>query len=118
MEVQWSKADDGSWCLLDQVEPWQLDGHGVFVIWRSGTSAEVSAVLYVGRGLLKDAFARCRHEPALRSAGLHVTWATIHDVRMLDGVAVYLCRHLRPIWGQALPVVPPMPVNLPLRALG
>ena len=117
MEVQWSKADDGRWCQWDTVEPWHLDGHGVFVIWRNGSGVEVSAVLYVGRGQLRDEVARCRRTSWFQNPGdLFVTWATIHDVRTVDSIAAYLYRQLRPIWGEVVPVVPQVPVNLPIRA--
>jgi hypothetical protein len=117
MEVQWSKADDGRWWQWESVGPWDLDGHGVFVIWRTGSGVEISAVLYVGRGSLKDEFARCRRISTLQNPdGLYVTWATIHDLRMVDAIAAYLHRELRPIWGEAVPVVPQVPINLPIRA--
>jgi hypothetical protein len=117
MEVQWSKADDGRWWQWDSVEPWNLDGNGVFVVWRSGSGAEISAVLYVGHGSLKDEFARCRRSSTLQNPdSLRVTWATIHDLRMVDSIASYLYRELRPIWGEVVAVAPQTPINLPIRA--
>jgi hypothetical protein len=117
MEVQWSKADDGRWWQWERVEPWNLDGQGVFVIWRTGRGAEVSAVLYVGRGSLKDEFARCRRSATLQNPdSLRVTWATIHDRRKVDSIASYLYRELRPIWGEVVSVAPQTPINLPIRA--
>jgi hypothetical protein len=116
LQLQWSKTDDGHWWPFERVEPFRLDSYGVFAIWRSGTSAEVSVVVYVGRGSLKDEFARCRREPVFRSAGLYVTWATVPDIRMLDSIASYVYRELRPVWGDVPPLVPPLAVNLPLTA--
>lgn len=116
LKLQWSKTVDGSWWLFDHVQPSQLDPYGVFVVWRNGTGAKVSAVMYVGRGSLQHEFARCRRDPAFRVAGLHVTWATVADTRMLDSIAAYLYQHLRPIWGDVPPLVTPLPVNLPLSA--
>jgi hypothetical protein len=116
LQLQWSKAVDGSWWQFDQVQPTQLDPYGVFVVWKNGGGVKVSAVLYVGRGSLKDEFARCRRDPAFRAAGVYVTWATVSDVRMLDSIAAYLYQHLRPMWGDVPPLVPPSPVNLPLSA--
>src|SRR5262245_26311011 len=116
MELQWAKTDDGRWWRWQRVEPWNLDGHGVFVIWRNGNGAEVSAVLYVGRGSLRDEVDRCQRSPTFQNPDdLHVTWATVHDLRMLDSIAAYLYRQLRPIWGEVVPVVPQMPINLPIR---
>ena len=115
MQLEWSKTADGGWWAFDRVEP-GLDSHGVFVIWRNGGTQSVSAVLYVGRGLLRDEFARCRRDPLFRGEGLYVTWAPVADARMLDSVAAYLYRELRPLWGEVTPFVPPFPVNLPLTA--
>jgi hypothetical protein len=116
VQLQWSKTSDGSWWLFDQVSPKLLDSHGVFVAWRNGTGVHVSAVLYVGRGSLRDEFARCRRDPLFHSDSVYVTWATVQDVRMLDPIAAYLYRELRPLWGEVIPMVPPLPVNLPLTA--
>jgi hypothetical protein len=116
MPLQWSKTVDGGWWLFDQVSPKQLDTHGVFIAWRNGSGVRVSAVLYVGRGSLRDEFARCRRDPLFRAEGVYATWAAVHDARMLDPIAAYLYRELRPIWGETVPLVPPLPVNLPLTA--
>jgi hypothetical protein len=115
LELHWSKAFDGTWCSLGDVAPEQLVGHGVFVIWRKGGATAVSGMLYVGRGSLRDAFGRCLHDPIFRAEGLHITWATVNDPRMLDSVAAYLYQKLRPMWGEAV-YAPSMPVNLPLTA--
>jgi hypothetical protein len=85
------------------------------VIWRNGGEGRVSSVLYVGRGSLRDEFARCRRDPLFRTEGLYVTWANVHDRQMLDPIGAYLYQHLHPIWGEAV-VAPPLPVNLPLTA--
>jgi hypothetical protein len=117
MEVQWQKTDDGRWWQWERLAPGQLEGHGVFVIWRNGSGAEVSAVLYVGRGSLREEFTRCRRTATFQNPGdLYVTWAAVDDLRMLDSIAAYLYRQLRPIWGEVVPVVPQMPINLPIRA--
>ena len=116
MQLQWSTAVDGSWWLFDHVEPARLDAYGVFVIWRSRGGENVSAVLHVGRGCLRDEFARCRRDPIFRAEGLYVTWAPVTDVQTLDGIAAYVYRELRPLWGEVAPLVPPLPVNLPLTA--
>jgi len=115
VQLQWS-AVDGSWWLLDHVQPAQLDAYGVFVVWRHGDGMKVSSVLYVGRGWLRDEFAKCRRDPIFRADGLCVTWAVVADVQKLDGIGAYIYRELRPIWGEVTPVVPPLPVNLPLTA--
>jgi hypothetical protein len=58
LELHWYKHAAGHWCLLDDVDPTALEtGYGVFVIWRQGAAAKVSAVLYVGRGRLKSELA-------------------------------------------------------------
>ena len=116
MQLQWCKASDGTWWQFDEVTPKQLDAYGVFVAWRNGSDVKVSTVLYVGRGSLRDEFARCRRDPLFRSEGVYVTWATVYDVRVLDSIAAYLYRELRPLWGEVVPLVPPLPVNLPLTA--
>lgn len=115
LELQWSKRPDGSWYRLADVAPQQLSGHGVFIIWRNGSAVTVSAVLYAGRGFLRDEFARCMHDPIFRADGLYMTWATVNDIRMLDPVAAYIYQRLRPIWGEAV-FAPSIPVNLPLTA--
>jgi hypothetical protein len=48
--------------------------------------------------------------------GLYVTWASVSDMRMLDSIGAFLYRELRPIWGEVIAMVPPLPVNLPLTA--
>jgi hypothetical protein len=115
VQLQWSKRPDGDWYLFNDVELGQLDRHGVFVIWLNGSGVKVSAVLYVGRGDLKHEFARCRRDPLFRSTGLHVTWATVDDIRELDGIAAYLYHQLSPMWGEAV-IAPSTPVNLPITA--
>jgi hypothetical protein len=115
LELQWSKRPDASWWVFAEVAPGQLEGSGVFVIWRNGGSAKVSAVLYVGRGFLRDEFARCHRDPLFSSDGLRVTWAAVHDMRLLDPIGAYLYQQLRPIWGEAV-LAAPTPVNLPLTA--
>jgi hypothetical protein len=115
VQLQWSKQPQGRWWLFADVAPAQLEGPGVFVIWRDGGGAKVSAVLYVGRGSLRDEFARCHRDPIFSSAGLYVTWATVHDMQMIDPIGAYLYQHLHPLWGEAV-LAPPIPVNLPLTA--
>ena len=114
--LQWSKRTDNTWWLFSDVELGQLDGHGLFVVWLNGSGVEVSAVLYVGRGDLRYEFARCRRDPLFRTTGLYVTWAKLHDIRELDGIAAYLYHQLRPMWGEAVPSAQPVQVNLPVTA--
>lgn len=116
MQLHWSKRHDGGWYRFNDVELGQLDGHGVLVIWLNGSGVKVSAVLYVGRGDLKQEFARCRRDPLFRTTGLYVTWATVNDARMIDSVAAYLYHRLSPMWGEAVPSVQPMAVDLPVSA--
>jgi hypothetical protein len=115
LELQWSKRLDGSWYPLAEVVPQQLSGEGVFVLWRNGSGAKVSVVLYVGRGFLRDEFARCLHDPLFHAQGIYMTWATVNDARILESVAAYLYQRLRPMWGEAV-YAPATPVNLPLTA--
>jgi hypothetical protein len=115
LQLQWSKRPDGGWYLFNDVDLSQLDGYGVFVIWLNGSGVQVSAVVYVGRGDLKYEFARCRRDPLFRT-GLHVTWANVTDIRTLDHIGAYLYHQLHPLWGEAVPSVPPLAVNLPLTA--
>ena len=116
LSLHWSKRPDGGGYLLNDVDLSQLDGHGVFVVWLNGSGVQVSAVLYVGRGDLKYEFARCRRDPLFRSTGLHVTWAMVNDIRTLDHIGAYLYQQLHPMWGEVVPSVPPLPVNLPITA--
>jgi hypothetical protein len=116
MQLQWSKAADGTWWQFEHVHPKALNSYGVFVCWHNGSGVQVSAVLYVGRGLLRDEFAKCLRDPLFRSERVYVTWATVRDASMLDAIAAYLYRELRPIWGEVPPIVPPVPVNLPMWA--
>jgi hypothetical protein len=113
VELHWSKRADGNWWRFADVAPGQLEGPGVFVVWRNGNAARVSTVLYVGRGFLRDEFARCRRDPIFSSEGLYVTWAAVPDMRMLEPLGAYLYQQLRPMWGEAV-LAPPMPINLPL----
>jgi hypothetical protein len=116
LELQWRKEATGQWCRLDETDLEALGNrYGVFVIWRNGNAARISAVLYVGRGRLKSEIAECRRSPLFSSPLLHLTWAEVetHDI---DGVATYLYQQLRPIWGEILSSALPVPVNLPLSA--
>jgi hypothetical protein len=116
LELQWHKHSAGHWCLLDDVEPRTLGTrYGVFIIWRNGNAAKISAVLYVGRGRLQSEIAECRRSP-LFASGLRVTWADVEHPSDLDGVATYLYQQLRPIWGEIVTAAKPLPVNLPLSA--
>ena len=58
-----SRCAGGEWCRLDEVEPADVDGFGVFVVWRAGDVGRASVVLYVGRGALRQAIADCRRDP-------------------------------------------------------
>jgi hypothetical protein len=116
LTLDWYKRVDGSWCRFEAVEPALLGGHGVFVIWKNGDEARVSAVLYVGRGSLRDEFARCRRDSLFHNSdGLYVTWSAVSD-HLLDSVAAYLYQQLRPLWGEVVTFASPLAVNLPLRA--
>ncbi|HSC14736.1 MAG TPA: hypothetical protein VLI71_06435 [Gammaproteobacteria bacterium] len=116
LTLDWYKRTDGSWCPFGEVETALLGGYGVFIVWKNGGGAKVSAVLYVGRGSLRDEFARCRRDPLFHNSdGLYVTWSAV-ATELLDPVSAYLYRQLRPLWGEVVPLVPPMPVNLPLGA--
>jgi hypothetical protein len=112
LHLEWAKRPDGSWWLFADVDARQLGADGVFVVWQNGDRENASSVLYVGRGSLRDEFARCHRDPIFRPEGLHVTWATV-DIRMLDSVCAYLYRTLRPMWGEAV-FASSTPVNLPL----
>jgi hypothetical protein len=109
--LEWSKRPDAGWWLFADVGPGQLNSHGVFVVWQSGDGAKASSVLFVGRGSLRDEFARCNRDPIFRLERLYVTWATVNDARMLDSVAAYLYQRLQPLWGEAV-FAPSTPVNL------
>jgi hypothetical protein len=106
----------GDWPAFEYVDAQQLDHYGVFVIWRNGSAGKVSAVLYVGHGLLRQELARCQRDAMFRdSRNLHVTWARVDDLEMIEGVAAYLYQKLRPLWGEIV-LVPPQAVNPPWAA--
>ena len=119
MQLQWSKCTAGEWCRLDDLDVAEIDGFGVFVVWRAGDFGRASAVLYAGRGALRQEIADCRRDPIMNnknSDGLRITWAKV-DPRDVDGVAAYLYQQLRPLWGEVLrSPAAPRPVNLPLTA--
>jgi hypothetical protein len=114
VQLHWAKRPDGSGWRFAAVAPQQLDGPGVFVIWRNDGATAVSGVLYVGRGSLRDEFARCHRDSLFSTGELYVTWASVHDVRMIDRIGAYLYHQLHPIWGEAV-LAPPVQVNLPVR---
>jgi hypothetical protein len=116
MQLEWFKGVGGQWPAFEAVDPGQLDRHGVFVIWRNGSTARVSTVLYVGRGPIRQEFARCQRDPIFReSRDLYVTWAKVDDFETIDSVAAYLYQKLRPLWGEII-LVPPLAVNPPWAA--
>ena len=119
MQVQWCKSAAGEWCRLDDLDLSEVDGFGVFVVWRVGDFGRASAVLYLGRGALRPQIADCRRDPIMHNNtadGLRITWAKV-DPRDVDGVAAYLYQQLRPLWGEVLrSPAAPRPVNLPLSA--
>jgi len=116
MQLFWNKCAAGRWCLLHEVSPSTVDDRGVFVIWRNGDLDQMSGVLYVGRGTLRQEIVDCRRHPVFKDSRLLVTWAKVDDVREMDSVAAYLYQRLRPIWGEVVPSAQPMPVNLPMTA--
>jgi hypothetical protein len=117
MQLQWYKRPDGRWCPLHEIDLSMVDENGVFVVWRKGGAAKLSAVLYVGRGPLRHELAKRDRDPVFfGTSDLRVTWAKVSDPREIDGVASYLYQHRRPMWGEVLPSVNPVPVNLPLTA--
>jgi hypothetical protein len=117
LELHWYKHASGRWCLLDDVDLKALEtGYGVFVIWRNGGAAQVSAVLYVGRGRLRSELAECRRSPLFTSPQLRVTWAEVDHPSDLEGIATYLYQQYRPLWGEVGSAATPLPVNLPLTA--
>jgi hypothetical protein len=114
VHLDWFKGAGGDWPAFDVVDP--THEHGVFVIWRNGNASRVSAVLYVGRGPIRQEIARCQRDPVFRdSRNLHVTWAKVHDLETIDSVAAYLYQRLRPLWGEIV-LVPPLAVNPPWAA--
>ena len=116
VQLEWFKGAGGQWPAFEAVDPDQLDQHGVFVIWRNGNTARVSTVLYVGRGAIRQEFARCQRDPIFReSRDLYVTWAKVDDFDSIDSVAAYLYQKLRPLWGEIV-LVPPVTVNPPWAA--
>lgn len=119
LQLDWYKSADGSWCQLDKLELGLLHGFGVFVIWKNGNGAAVSAVLYVGHGSLRDEILRCRRDPLFhQSSELFVTWATI-SAQLIEPIAAYLYHRLRPLWGDAIPsAVPLMQVTVPIQCVG
>jgi hypothetical protein len=116
VHLQWFKGSAGNWPAFDKVDPDHLEQYGVFVIWRNGSTARVSAVLYVGRGPIRQELARCQRDTLFRdSQDLYVTWAKVDDLDMIDSVAAYLYQKLRPLWGEIV-LVPPQAVNSPWAA--
>jgi hypothetical protein len=116
VQLQWHKCGT-AWCLLREVDLPSVDQHGVFILWRDGDPRRAPAVLYVGRGALREQLERCRRDPLFHgSPALHVTWAKVDDARDTEAIAAYLYRELRPIWGEVVPSLHPVPVNLPLSA--
>ena len=116
VRLQWFKGAAGNWPAFDDVHPHQLDEYGVFVIWRNGSTARISSVLYVGRGAIGQGLARCQRDSVFRDArDLYVTWAKVDDLDTIDSVAAYLYQKLRPLWGEIV-LVPPLPVNSPWAA--
>lgn len=113
MQLSWFKSA-GDWCLLEQVDSIPASDHGVFVIWQDGNLADDSAVLYVGKGPLAQEIVRCRCDPLFHNPDLRITWAAVHDVRLIDGIAAYLHQRLRPMWGEVITLSPPIAVNLPV----
>ena len=114
--LKWFKANGGDWPVFHEVDPEQLDPYGVFVIWRNGSVARVSSVLYVGRGAIRQELSRCRRDPVFRDArDLYVTWAKVDDLDTIDSAAAYLYQKLRPLWGEIV-LVPPLAVNPPWAA--
>lgn len=117
LQLDWFKYADGSWCRLDVVELEPLPGYGVFVIWKNGSGANVSGVLYVGRGALRDGLAKCRRDAVFHHPdGLYVTWAAVSDLRLIDEIGAYLYQRLHPTWGDVVLSSSPLPVNLPISA--
>ena len=124
MQLQWKKGPAEQWCALDTIDLNAVElncgeqgggvPQGVFVIWRGAVAQRMTVVLYVGRGVLRRELADCRRDPLFRGEqGLRVTWATVKPAEV-DGVAAYLYEQLQPVWGEVVPSVPPMPVNLPM----
>ena len=82
----------------------------------NGGPTQVSAVLYVARGSLRDEYARCRRDPLFHGGSeLYTTWSAV-STHLLDPIAAYLYQQLRPLWGEVVPSVSPVAVNLPLSA--
>ena len=116
VQLEWFKGAGDKWPEFAAVDPNRLDEYGVFVIWRNGSAANVSAVLYVGRGAIRREIARCQRDPVFRaSRDLYVTWAKVDDLDTIDSVAAYLYQKLRPLWGEIV-LVPPLAVNPPWAA--
>jgi hypothetical protein len=116
VRLQWFKPSADDWPAFDDVDTGQLAEYGVFVIWRHGSEARISAVLYVGRGPIGQELARCQRDAVFRGArDLRVTWAKVDELDMIDSVAAYLYQKLRPLWGEIVRA-PPLVVNSPWAA--
>jgi hypothetical protein len=116
MQLSWNRGSSGHWCRLHDAEVGAVDDNGVFVIWRNGGPDQMSGVLYVGHGALREQIADCQRHPVFKDSRLLLTWAAVEDENEIDDIAAYLYQRLRPIWGEVVPSTQPTPVNLPLTA--
>lgn len=118
MYLQWAKCL-GEWCSLYDLNPADVEPHGVYVIWKpNGDVLRPSAVVRVGFGDLAARIAADRTDPEIRIHGerLLVSWAAADPARAA-GAAAYLTRLLRPLVGGNLPAdLRPVPVNIPISA--
>ena len=120
MALAWVKATGGNWHSLDYLDLSRVHGHGVYVIWKPGSSLirpAVSVVVRVGEGDIGARLAVHRMDPAImrHGPGLLVTWAEVGGL-FSGGVEVYLSQQLRPIVGQRYPLSIAVEVNLPVQA--
>ena len=115
MQLDWTKCQGEVWCKLNSVnlEHEHFNNRsGVYIIWHGGNTP---AVVYIGKGLIKDRLAAHRHNPSIQqfnNLGLYVTWAIV-DVQYRDGVEQYLANKWNPKVGERHPDTAPIEVNSP-----
>ena len=115
MHLNWIQCQGDVWCKLNSVnlDHAHFDNmHGVYMIWHSGLKP---AVVYVGRGYIKDCIAKHRNDTKIQEyedSGLYITWARVAENEQ-RGIVAYLSKEWLPKIKEEFLQEAPIEVNFP-----
>ncbi|MDW6026063.1 hypothetical protein SAZ10_30320 [Mesorhizobium sp. BAC0120] len=120
LQLNWISRDTtGQLLRLYDVNLSTIDVHGVYVIYRSGTVSTSPTAIRVGQGDVADRLQEHRGNSTIKAhakiGNVYVAFASVAPL-LIDGVERFLVDRYRPLIGDVIPKVLPVPASLPFAA--